>query len=108
MFDDQVGYERATYYAVPSSALRSALRPMVDAWAVSSWRCFVRAGSTRWRLMTTRPAALSLGYDDRVVVDRLDLDVLDDRVMAIVGTPTCLEARGCLRPVRGPRQRRLL
>ncbi|WP_406035998.1 ABC transporter ATP-binding protein [Nocardioides sp. NBC_00163] len=32
---------------------------------------------------------LTLGYDDRVVVDRLDLDVLDRRVTAIVGANAC-------------------
>ncbi|WGX99094.1 ABC transporter ATP-binding protein [Nocardioides sp. L-11A] len=32
---------------------------------------------------------LSLGYDDRVVVDGLDLDVLDGRVTAIVGANAC-------------------
>lgn len=39
----------------------------------------------------TRLAArgLSLGYDDRTVVDSLDLDVLDRRVTAIVGANAC-------------------
>jgi iron complex transport system ATP-binding protein len=40
---------------------------------------------------TPRLAArsLSLGYDDRTVVDALDLDVLDGRVTAIVGANAC-------------------
>ena len=46
--------------------------------------------------MSTRLAALplSLGYDDRVVVGRLDLDVLDGRVTAIVGANAC-DSRPC-------------
>ncbi len=43
--------------------------------------------------MTANPRlaarGLSLGYDDRVVVESLDLDVLDGRVTAIVGANAC-------------------
>ena len=54
---------------------------------------------------------LTLGYDDRVVVDRLDLDVLEGRVTAIVGANACGKSTLMLvdRPLRalsgGQRQR---
>ncbi len=46
---------------------------------------------------------LTLGYDDRRVVDRLDLDVLDGRVTAIVGANACGKStllRGLARLIR--------